>query len=189
MIDWIELKEYSKSLLNNTLTLIDKIEVEATDFSIRLNSNTLKTLSNEEIKILVEKKFGIIDYNPVYYIQLVGDIDTETIANAFKQAKQQKYHSRCYSKFNHSASRTLYVGISQGKSFKKRMREHLGSGAKSTYALNLKYWLPADVGIKIIVFKPQIPQSTKNHMNLMELMEQSLWDKLQPMMGKRSGQL
>ena len=69
MIELIELKKYSKSILENTLTLIDKIEVEATDLSIRLNSSTLTTLSNEEIKILVEKTFGIINYNPVYYIQ------------------------------------------------------------------------------------------------------------------------
>lgn len=189
MIELIELKKYSKSILENTLTLIDKIEVEATDLSIRLNSSTLTTLSNEEIKILVEKTFGIINYNPVYYIQLVGDIDTETIANAFIQAKEHKYHSRCYSKFNHSASRTLYVGISQGKSFKKRMREHLGSGAKSTYALNLKYWIPDNTDIEILIYKASVPQSSLNHMNLLELMEQALWDKLKPMMGKRSGQL
>ena len=70
------------------------------------------------------------------------------------------------------------------------MREHLGAGSKSTYALNLQYWIPEHIEIKISVFKPIIPEyDKKEHLNLMELLEQSLWDKLEPMMGKRSGQL
>ena len=69
------------------------------------------------------------------------------------------------------------------------MREHLGSGAKSTYALNLKYWIPDNTDIEILIYKASVPQSSLNHMNLLELMEQALWDKLKPMMGKRSGQL
>ncbi|WBL24940.1 hypothetical protein [Zunongwangia sp. HGR-M22] len=70
------------------------------------------------------------------------------------------------------------------------MREHLGAGAKSTYALNLNYWIPDNVSFKISVFKPIIPEyNEKEHFNLLEVLEQSLWDKLKPMMGKRSGQL
>lgn len=189
MIDWIELKKYSKSLLENTLTLMDKIEVEPTDLSIKLNSTSLKKMSNEEIKIFVEQAFATIDYNPVYCIQIAEHLNKENIAEAFQQAKATKVHNRSYSKFNHYDSSTLYVGISQGKSIKKRIREHLGVGSQSTYALNLKHWIPENTDIEILIYKASVPQSSLNHMNLLELMEQALWDKLKPMMGKRSGQL
>ena len=105
MIEWIELKEYSKSLLENTLTLIDKIEVEATDLSIRLNSFTLTTLSKEEIKVLVEQSFDTIDYNPIYCIQIAEHLNKQKIADAFQQAKAKKVYNRSYSKFNHYGSR------------------------------------------------------------------------------------
>lgn len=36
MIDWKEQKECSKKLLENTIKLIDKIEVESTTFSLEI---------------------------------------------------------------------------------------------------------------------------------------------------------
>ncbi|MDN3595127.1 hypothetical protein [Zunongwangia endophytica] len=189
MIDWKELKDYSTILLKNTLLLIDKVEVESTNFSLEINSTQLKE-SACDIGQLTKNAFSEIDFDPIYCIQLIDDSNEEEIEKAFKAAKENKYEDRCYSKFNQRSSKTLYVGISQGNSFLKRMHEHLGAGAKSTYALNLKYWIPADIQIKNSVFKPSIPEyDKKEHLNLMELLEQSLWDKLKPMMGKRSGQL
>ncbi|MFC6858489.1 hypothetical protein [Zunongwangia atlantica] len=189
MIDWKKQKEYSKKLLENTIKLIDKIEVESTTFSLEINSTSLKE-SSCDINELVEYTFSKIDFDPIYCIQLIDENCSKEIGQAFDIAKKNKIEGRCYSKYNKRSSKTLYVGISQEKSFQKRMREHLGAGSKSTYALNLQYWIPDNIQIKISVFKPNIPEyDKKEHLNLMELLEQSLWDKLEPMMGKRSGQL
>ena len=189
MIDWEVQKEYSKNLLKSTLVLLDEVTVSATKYSLKLNSTNLLD-ANFDIHQITADAFNEIDFDPIYCIQLVDENNSVAVAKSFEKAKASNYKSRCYSKFNKNNSKTLYVGISEAKSFKKRMREHLGAGAKSTYALNLKYWIPKDIQLEILVFKTFIPVYNKSEsMNLLELMEQSLWDKLQPMMGKRSGQL
>lgn len=189
MGNWEKQKGDIKKLLKNTIKLLDYIKIEPSSFSLKMSSSEIKK-TKLEINNHLKEKFSGIDFDPIYCIQLMGNYDCKNIASSFNFAKINKLQERCYSKYNHNDSNTLYVGISQRKNLSKRIREHIGEGSKTTYALNLKYWIPDNTQIEILIYKPTIPEYNKeNHLNLRELIEQSFWDELKPMMGKRSGQL
>lgn len=85
------------------------------------------------------------------------------------------------SKFNKSHNnQTLYVGTS--KDLATRIRQHLGYGPKKTYSLHLVTWFPKDIDLTINIYKVQ----TNYHLTT-ELIEQTIWDNLKPIFGKRSG--
>ncbi|SFB93440.1 hypothetical protein SAMN04487907_1011241 [Zunongwangia mangrovi] len=106
MIDWKEQKECSKKLLENTIKLIDKIEVESTKFSLEINSTDLKE-SSCDINELVQNTFSKINFDPIYCIQLIDENCSKEIGQAFDIAKKNKLEERCYSKYNDCISKTL----------------------------------------------------------------------------------
>lgn len=75
---------------------------------------------------------------------------------------------------------TLYVGGSEG--IRRRLREHVGSAAAGTYALNMQRWCPQFDGVvtvRVQLFSPEVSRDCRQDL------EDSLWDTLQPIFGKK----
>ncbi len=77
----------------------------------------------------------------------------------------------------------IYVGSC--KSFASRFSQHLGrTGGAGTYSMRLNLWaagVPADVHLTVWFFDTTIDPA------VLEILEQALWDRKRPMLGKRSG--
>lgn len=78
-------------------------------------------------------------------------------------------------------SKTLYVGSS--KDIRSRIKQHLGDGNKRTYSLDLVYWLPNGIDLTLEIFSLNLQDQ-----NVIETVEQEIWDELKPLFGKRSSQ-
>lgn len=187
------IKETIKADLHNVITEIDKVSIRKLNASICIDLNNLSELSKSDF----EKEFKnnvsklIENESVIYSIELI-DADkksTELIYSNFNKEKVKKEFS--LSKINETPNSCFYVGSSKGKTILKRIREHIGFGSKSTYALHLNKWCPT-IDKKLTISFVLVDQKDCNQnlkFSLLELVEQNLWDKKQPMFGKRSGLL
>ena len=78
------------------------------------------------------------------------------------------------------AQTTLYVGGSE--SIRQRLQQHIGSAPVGTYALNMQRWCPEFDGVvtvRVQSFSPEVNRDCRQDL------EDTLWDSLQPIFGKR----
>ena len=95
---------------------------------------------SEEPPIVSEvKRWEGTDLAFLYYFRLTNDVNLTTVERAYSDAKAREKNERAYARLI-KASRCFYVGGSQAIS--QRLKEHLGFGAKKTYALQLAHWAP-----------------------------------------------
>jgi len=64
---------------------------------------------------------------------------------------------------------------------KKRIKEHLGDGSKSTYSLQLKHWFNGSYRITIKVYDDKISRE------VIQIIEDNLSHQLKPAFGKQGG--
>lgn len=115
----------------------------------------------------------------LYTICLVTEqCDLSKIRNAFSTAKATQ-NGRAYPRLN-GQSRCLYVGSS--KNVHQRLKEHLGYGAKGTYALQLAHWagrFPAELEFKCAKYQTGLAPE------VYQALEDTLWDEMSPMFGRK----
>lgn len=190
---YLNLKENIKINLSQAINSLDRLNINQLHNTFCISFNDLKNLEKSGFNKLFIDQIGddLKNKNVIYTIE-VENSDPEKnkeIADVFENKKK---YEKVYklSKFNKVISNYLYVGSSL--SIKKRIREHLGFGSKSTYALHLNKWLPnienTQLVISFLVVKENIPNDNLKF-NLLELVEQEIWDMKKPMFGKRSGLL
>ncbi|MEZ5125327.1 MAG: hypothetical protein R2826_03645 [Thermoleophilia bacterium] len=116
----------------------------------------------------------------LYYLECrSADIDLDKVEEAFVHAKARKAPARAYPRLN-SPGACLYVGCS--RSLAKRLREHLGYGAETTYALQLAHWaipLSLQLGFFCAKYTEETPPG------VMQALEDTLWGIRRPMFGRR----
>jgi hypothetical protein len=117
----------------------------------------------------------------LYTICLVTEqYDLSKIRDAFSAAKATQY-GRAYPRINgQSQSRCLYVGSS--KKVHQRLKEHLGYGAKGTYALHLAHWasyFPLELEFKCAKYQAGLDRE------VYQVLEDTLWDEVSPMFGRK----
>ena len=110
------------------------------------------------------------------YIIRERNADTVSTFQAFQEFKKKK-ERRC-AKLNHPSS-TLYVGSST-TGLMKRVKQHLGDGPRSTYALHLSH-LAALQEIEIEILQYDVPRE------VLQLIEDSISVDLKPAFGKLGG--
>jgi len=90
-------------------------------------------------------------------------------------------------KFNNTDSETFYVGSTMN-SLKTRITQHLGAGNDRTYALHLSKW-DNDImyTLNIQVYKIKNTLNFSMERTFIELIEQAIWEKHNPVFGKKSG--
>ncbi|QYU70519.1 GIY-YIG nuclease family protein [Leptolyngbya sp. 15MV] len=102
--------------------------------------------------------------------------------DALLQAREQHRAGRAYCrvlKFPQQPTRVLYVGSSSN--LKKRILEHLGFGAQTTYALHLRFWAQGfgDISINIMRYPAEI------ELDLFLFLEDQWARELIPLFGRR----
>ncbi|TDN80806.1 hypothetical protein DET49_13018 [Salegentibacter sp. 24] len=91
------------------------------------------------------------------------------------------------SRFNNTNSDFLYVGSSTTK-FRDRIKNHFGTRGNRVYSLHLCKWDDnLTYQIKLCTYEIISENDKKPDRILVELIEQQIWDELQPIFGKRSG--
>jgi hypothetical protein len=116
----------------------------------------------------------------LYVFHLAGEFNVSAVGRAFVDAKRN-LNIRKFSKFG-DENDCLYVGSS--RDLGKRFKEHLGFGSAATYALQLSHWAPSLL-LNIKFLAALYPVTTPPE--VLQLLEDTLWDKRMPMFGKRGG--
>lgn len=116
----------------------------------------------------------------LYYFHCDGaSVNLAEVEKVFLQAKAITDNPRAYPRYNRQAI-CLYVGSSQ--TVAKRFREHLGYGARKTYALQLAHWAPA-LPLKLTFVCAKYPDNTPSE--VIQALEDTLWQKFGPMFGRQ----
>lgn len=116
----------------------------------------------------------------LYYLDCSAPlVDLAAIAETFPVTKAQARGARAFPRRN-LPSECLYVGSSQ--SIVKRLREHLGYGAPSTYALQLRHWArPLSLHLEFCCAS----YAETTHYSVVQTLEDALWESKGPMFGRR----
>lgn len=125
------------------------------------------------------KKWKGSDVAFLYFFRLTNKVDIEKVKCAYADAKAHKTNERAYSRLM-AISAYLYVGRSQNIS--QRLKEHLGFGAKRTYAMQLAHWAPTlrlELEFTCAKYRPDVKDE------ILQALEDTLWDQLKPMFGRK----
>jgi len=113
---------------------------------------------------------------------LSSEINPKQVYENFKYAKDNKIGERKYAKINSNSSKILYVGSTTKSKFHLRIKQHLGFGTKTTFALHINFWRKNLKGkINLICLKFEITTNDK----LIQTIEDAYWSKNLPMFGKQ----
>jgi len=122
------------------------------------------------------------DFVYLYVIHLTtGRIDLSKIREAFSKAKSTKKNGRAYPRLNNESSRCFYVG-SCSTDMQQRLKQHLGYGAKDTYALQLAHWAnsyPLELEFRCAKYRSGLASE------VYQALEDTLWIELSPMFGRK----
>ena len=116
----------------------------------------------------------------LYYFECNSpNVDLAKVEREFADAKAHEDSDRAYPRLNVSG-RCFYVGSSQ--SVAKRLTEHLGYGARKTYALQFIHWArPLSLHLEFVCAK--YPESTPSA--VIQALEDTLWETKIPMFGRQ----
>jgi hypothetical protein len=116
----------------------------------------------------------------IYILEADSDLMLDRAWAAFSDAKSRERDGRAYARLNQT-NKVLYVGSSS--SLGRRFREHLGYGARATYALHICQWARGLFPMSLFLIAARYPAEVDPE--LLGLMEDQLWDTLRPMFGRR----
>lgn len=153
-----------------------------------LRFSDLRTHGEEAIKSLTP--IGAIDRDRcIYVISLGEDVDREKLIAAYTAARSEGVLK--LPQDNKITSATLYVGSSFATQKRKgtlrsRLRQHLLSAPKSTYALSLSQWATGIDG-SLTVQTWQFPPAADDDMSRIVVLGVEDWLslELQPMLGRK----
>lgn len=113
----------------------------------------------------------------IYLIVAEGEFDPVKLKKACEQCKAER--ERACPRINDSTSDVIYVGSSCKP--KTRMLEHIGFGAKSTYALQLMHWA---FPFRDLIFEVTFVDTGLGQVEAQAL-EDAISASLKPMFGRR----
>jgi hypothetical protein len=116
----------------------------------------------------------------IYVLETDSEMMLTRARDIFQGVKSHERDRRAYARLN-DVNKVLYVGSSS--SLGRRFREHLGYGARGTYALHLSHWARNLIPMRLFFTAARYPPGVDSQ--LLGLMEDQLWDTLRPMFGRR----
>nr|WP_199000915.1 hypothetical protein [Flavobacterium sp. ASV13] len=192
----IQEKEIIKRSQQQLLQLAEQLnDIEIIQFQDKvLHSNDFRSMVSFNGNVVFNKSKHPI----IYTIELIDTAKKGVLLDTFQTfSRINKTMTKNVTRINHSLdnsannnSNFLYVGSSIGD-FSGRLKNHLGiRKSVRTYSLHLSKWdTNLDYNIRVVTY--QVKDKNKNPVsnNIVELIEQQIWDKLKPLFGKRSGLL
>lgn len=189
-----EIKQNQIELLIHSQNLLSRCDIQKIKEPFIIPTVDLTVDNQDEIKTQLKKFCSGSDEEIIYTISFTEPQSVLEVQQHFFNYKRKKIHA--LSKVNKLCDKkdltsTLYVGSSKGKNLKTRMNNHFGVGSKGVYSMHLIHWLPFSIrcDIRIELHKMCSPSYSNDNINLLELIEQGMWDALKPLFGKRSGLL
>ena len=149
------------------------------------SSDILDAYPEAKLKPLIKWSKTEKDCRFIYVFTVHTEKDPTLLLQRFKAVKQQQKEAKSTRMFARpiQPSTTLYVGSSA--SLESRIKQHLGYRDKTIYSIQLCHWLEPDsikfVTLKVWKFPSPILQS------VLQSIEDHLWLKAQPMLGKQGG--
>ncbi|MDP2161975.1 MAG: hypothetical protein Q8K02_15955 [Flavobacterium sp.] len=119
----------------------------------------------------------------IYFFELVDVLNKSSLLENIKEFKSveninlKRALPKCPNSLDDNDSNILYVG-SIKENIHKRIKEHIGFGSSSTYALNLRFWVPKELKLNFYYIKIDNPILTYD-------IEAALTDYLNPLIGKK----
>lgn len=173
--------------------------------------STFESKLNEVLRFSENKKFEILEFDyhlkenldlsfsdfedVLYLIKIKNEnFDSKKLCERIKKLKKSKKSVKFPRVNTENAignNKVLYIGKSTNN-FKNRLEYHLGLKSKSTYALQLSYWLNDSFlkHISLELYYTKIDFSNINSefekKEILELLESSLHNEFKPLLG-RSG--
>lgn len=192
-IDFDLVKQNQADLLIQSRRLLSYSYMERVKKPLILNSSEIELQKYEVLRARIRDYFKGYDKNIIYVITFGNNQEARKVQEWFRSKKglSKEYAMSKINDIQESTTNVLYVGSSLGKTLISRMYGHFGVGCKTTYSMHMAWWLPEDLDVEVEVHlysfscKQHIPES----INLLEIMEQGVWDGLKPIFGKRSGRL
>ncbi len=144
--------------------------------------NSAKTATSKKPNVVITKPsdIGKLDGigNAIYIIEDLGNNVQKTFDtfSKFKNKQKIKGGRKCSRLNKHGAKKIMYVGSS--KDLKKRIKEHMGYGNSSVYALHLKHSLKGKGKYKITIKEYNVSR------DVLYILEAALWHELKPAFGK-----
>ena len=139
--------------------------------------------AGQGVKPWLEEALGGEVIHPVLYSISVGNVETaEAIKNSFDELPNELARGYRLPRRNPDGQgqTILYVGGSE--KIRSRLKQHIGMAPRGTYALNMQHWCPAfddGVIVEVQLFSPAASRECRQDI------EDTLWDSLQPIFGKR----
>ncbi len=175
-----QVKELAKRVLLVSKPTYFNTELRSSDF--------MDSYPDAKLSSLIEWSNQTSGCKFIYAVSKSGGIDEEDLFKLYKEAKKREKDSngkRAFARANkeNRKSRILYVGSSN--SLETRIRQHLGHKDDTLFSMQLKHWLKEDsidlLKFEVWKFEKITPQDA------LQVIEDSLWEKLQPMLGKKGG--
>ncbi|WP_397589339.1 hypothetical protein [Sphingorhabdus sp.] len=143
------------------------------------NFGSLELMQKETVRAGLTEKLGK-KCTAIYIIKLGPNANWTAVRDALNLQKTGKLDGRAYPQINKTAaSEYMYVGSS--RDCVKRLIEHLGLGAKSTYSLHMSSWATSLVGD----FEIEILKYTDIDQTVLCAIEDQLSKELKPLFGRR----
>jgi len=164
--------------LHNTADMLGKLDLaDVKVFSFSFQKNGIS--NNDKITSLIEKEnlpnkgkwvYAFCAENPSKLLKQFRDKKDKEKGKKFAQANDKVDKPSC-----------VYVGSSNDK-LKTRMAQHFGKAPVGTYAIRFNEWLPGGEEITCFYFEVQTQSR-----DVLQALENGLWDNLKPIIGKRGG--
>ena len=159
----------------NALEVIEELDTRAWSF----NTSSLSDRNRFSNLLHEIRQWGADGEPRIYRFSCQPGADLKGLRRAFSDAKASEKDQRAYARLNSPESLTLYVGGSS--SLSKRIGEHLGFGARRTYAMHLACWAqPFSLEVEICAAR----YSHSADIDVMQALEDSLWREMNPMFGR-----
>lgn len=186
-----EIIDNSKNSLLNIIGQLNTIEIVAFQDFVLNAAEFRNMITFNQAVVLSKTKF------PIIYTIEISDFETrnnliEKFLDFSSVNKTKNNEKVKHSMHNNKAtdSKFLYVGSSM-KNFSDRLKDHLGVKKVNTiYALHLSKWDEnITYSIRIKTYEIKHINNSLPVRNIVEIIEQQIWDSLKPIFGKRSGLL
>ncbi|SFJ49802.1 hypothetical protein [Olleya namhaensis] len=186
-----------RNILSDTEDYLNKLKSDLKEVSISLSQTIVFNSSEFRSSEILNSKIKKINLNKfplIYTIELKQQNILPNLLNNFEEFHEQnklktKNKDRVnVSKYNKTNSSFLYVGSSI-TDFYSRIKNHFGTRGTRVYSMHLSKW-DNNISYDLIINTYEIKSSNKmaTEQKLIELIEQQVWELLQPNFGKKSGQ-
>lgn len=188
-IDTEDILKQSKLFALNVAQQISKITIKPF-FETSFHSSEFrnKATLKEHLHKIPQNKYPLIYIFEIQQVKnvniLIANFDDFYLENQLKPNNSEKVK---LSKNNKRFSHVLYVGSST-TDFKTRIKNHLGTSGSGVYSLHLSKWDKGlEYDLKISAYEVISESEAIVERFIVEILEQQIWDKMQPIFGKRSG--